>query len=200
MGLILLLSSDTGSSEHTGALLRPLLRALWPGATDLQVQALHGLIRKGAHFTEYGVLAALWYRAFRVGLGARPRTAGVYALAASAAWAMVDEGFQALVISRTASAVDVAIDAAGAAAASVLAANGWRAADVATRLLLGLATAGGVLVLALNLTLGLPGGWLWLTTPAAAVVFLLYRRPRGRGAATPSGEDPGCRADRPRRD
>jgi VanZ family protein len=193
MGLILLLSSDAGSAEHTGALLRPVLEALWPTAGPAQIQALHALIRKAAHFTEYGVLAGLWYRSFRIGWGVRPALAGVYALAVGAGWAVVDEGVQTFVSSRTASPVDVAIDAAGAATASAIAATGWRAADILTQLLLWVATLGGTAVLALHLVLGVGSGWLWLTTPAAAVVLVLVRR------ATPSIVDRAYRAGHPRR-
>jgi VanZ family protein len=200
MGVISLLSSDAGSAEHTGALLRPLLEALWPTADPAQVQAVHGLIRKAAHFTEFGVLTLLWYRAFRDRPGRAPGSASLWALAASAGWALVDEGLQAFVVSRTASATDALIDITGAATASVIAATGWRAADIVTRLLLWLAMLGGLLVLALHMALGVPGGWLWLTTPAAAVALVLFRRPRRPAAATPSSGDRGYRADHRRRD
>src|SRR2546422_2320665 len=64
MGVIMLLSTDTGSAAHTGELLLPLLHWLLPWASPGDLAAIHGLVRKGAHLTEYAILAALWYRAF----------------------------------------------------------------------------------------------------------------------------------------
>jgi VanZ family protein len=180
MALIVGLSSDTGSAEHTGALLRPLLGWVWPTATPLQFEALHGLVRKAGHLVEYSVLAVLWYRAFRGGRHWDPRPAGWGALALSIGWAVVDETHQSFVASRTASGADVVIDSAGAAAAVLIARAGWRVAETATTILLWAAALGGALLIAVHLALGLSGGLLWLTTPAAAVALLVLhcrRRP-----------------------
>jgi VanZ family protein len=62
------------------------------------------ILRKGAHITEYAILGALLYRAFR-------REAP--ALAAGIAYAASDELHQHFVRGRHASPVDVAIDALG---------------------------------------------------------------------------------------
>jgi VanZ family protein len=62
------------------------------------------ILRKAAHITEYAVLGALLYRAFR-------REAP--ALAAGIAYAASDELHQHFVRGRHASPVDVAIDALG---------------------------------------------------------------------------------------
>ena len=64
------------------------------------------ILRKGAHITEYAILGALLYRAFR-------REAP--ALAAGIAYAATDELHQHFVRGRHASPVDVAIDAVGLA-------------------------------------------------------------------------------------
>src|SRR2546422_4864125 len=58
MGVIMLLSTDTGSAAHTGELLLPLLHWLLPWASPGDLAAIHGLVRKGAHLTEYAILAA----------------------------------------------------------------------------------------------------------------------------------------------
>ena len=72
MAVIVVLSSDAGSTEHTAHWIVPLLRLLAPHATPTQLDALHGLVRKAGHFTEYALLAALWYRAFVEGRRLRP--------------------------------------------------------------------------------------------------------------------------------
>src|SRR2546426_8139720 len=55
MGVIMLLSTDTGSAAHTGELLLPLLHWLLPWASPGDLAAIHGLVRKGAHLTEYAI-------------------------------------------------------------------------------------------------------------------------------------------------
>src|SRR2546425_1037883 len=128
MGVIMLLSTDTGSAAHTGELLLPLLHWLLPWASPGDLAAIHGLVRKGAHLTEYAILAALWYRAFTRGRRLTPPTAGWLAFGISLAWATLDEWHQAFLPSRTSSATDVGIDGAGAAVALIVACRGWRAA------------------------------------------------------------------------
>ena len=179
MGVILWLSTDTGGAEHTGRLLLPLLRLLLPWATPTQLDALHGLARKGAHLTEYAILAALWFRAFTHGRGLAPRASSWFAIAISLAWAFVDELHQSTLLSRTGSAMDVTIDGAGALGALLVARCGWRAAaDVATAGLLWIAAVGGAIALAANALAGVAPGVLWLTTPAAALGLLARRRLR----------------------
>src|SRR5262245_29126405 len=46
MAVIVVLSSDAGSAEHTAHWLVPILRLLTPGATPTQLDTLHGLVRK----------------------------------------------------------------------------------------------------------------------------------------------------------
>ncbi len=119
MALILWLSSDAFSATETGAILIPLLRRLLPWATGAQLFLVHAGIRKAAHLTLYAVLALLWYRAFRQDRRFRVRKAAQVAFVIALAWAGVDEGHQALTVSRTGRIVDVTIDSAGAAFALV---------------------------------------------------------------------------------
>ena len=115
MAVILVFSSDAFSGAQTGGVLAPLLRWLVPSITGAQIEIVHALIRKTAHFTEYGILAGLWLRTLvRKRVLALPAAAWV-AFALTVAWACVDELHQSTVASRTGSAVDVAIDTAGAA-------------------------------------------------------------------------------------
>jgi VanZ family protein len=69
------------------------------------------LLRKGAHMTEYAVLAVLLWRALRNELAA---------LALAVAYAVTDELHQAFVRGRHGSPVDVVIDGIGAAAGLIL--------------------------------------------------------------------------------
>ena len=74
-------------------------------------------LRKLAHFTEYAVLTALWWRALR-GLGARLPLAA--AMAISLGYAAGDEFHQTFVDGRRGTPVDVLIDAAGIVAAATV--------------------------------------------------------------------------------
>jgi VanZ family protein len=181
MAVIFGLSSSLGSSEETSRFVVPLLRWLFPWAAPGDIAALHGLVRKGGHLTEYAVLAALWFRVFRRGRRLAPGAAAWSALTISIAWAGIDEWHQSFVPARTASAWDVVLDGASAALALLFVVRGWRTAlDGATAVLLWLAAAGGAVVLAIDLWADVPSRALWLTTPAALALLLARRRLRRR--------------------
>jgi VanZ family protein len=106
MGLIFLLSAQPSDQVD---------RAWW----DV-------LLRKLAHFTEYAVLTALWWRALR-GFGARFPLA--LAMAISLGYAATDEFHQTFVDGREGTPVDVLIDSVGiATAATVIGVRRLRAA------------------------------------------------------------------------
>src|SRR5262245_36830636 len=173
MAAIIMFSSAVGSSEHTGHWLLPFLRMRAPWATDTQLEALHWLLRKAGHVTEYAILMALWYRALRRGRGATPRAAAAIAFAITVAWAVIDEIRQSFVPSRTASAMDVATDSVGALIVVTIAVLGWRTAiDRLTTTLLWIALIGGLAFLLLNILTGVPSGPLWLTVPLAALLLV----------------------------
>ena len=91
---------------------------------DLRISPDPGLdfvLRKAAHMAVFGVLALLIWWAIETTTSWR--RAGLLALALALAYAVTDEFHQGLVAGRHASAVDVAIDAAGASIAVGLA--GW---------------------------------------------------------------------------
>lgn len=113
-GVIFVMSTDTFSAEHTASIFGPILRWLKPGMTKAQFQAIHHLIRKSAHFSEYFIFCLLIYRAVR---GARKGwrwTWGFAALFCAAGYSALDEIHQAFVASRTASAYDSLLDSVGA--------------------------------------------------------------------------------------
>ncbi len=181
MALILSLSTEMASAQETARVLDPLFHWLLPRATPIQIDVLHALTRKAGHVTEYGIFAALWYRAFRRGLLWSPRASVAGALLAALALASLDEAHQSVLPMRTASAGDVAIDMAGAVAAVAVAWVGWRVAvDAAAGTLLWIAAAGGAAILVVNLLTGVPSGALWITAPAAALALLARRSWRKR--------------------
>ena len=63
MAVIMWLSSDAFSAEHTGRVIGLILSWLFPWASAAQLAALHQALRKLAHFAEYAILAALWFLA-----------------------------------------------------------------------------------------------------------------------------------------
>lgn len=102
------LSTSAFSAANTGRIIDPILAWLIPGISPLSLGVAHALVRKCAHFTEYGVL--YWLLAHGP-LAGRP----YLAFAICVAWAFLDEGHQIFVPGRTASLYDVALDSTGAA-------------------------------------------------------------------------------------
>jgi len=177
MAAIMWFSGADFSAENTGNVLRPLVRWLLPGVSDAQIAALHALIRKSAHVTEYALLAALWFVALTRERGLSRRRAAWLAFLVAVGWAFLDELHQATEPSRTASAMDVAIDATGALAAAMVGRHGGgRVLDVAATVVLWAAAAGGAAVIAIDLASSVSPGVLWLTVPVAMVALVLRWR------------------------
>ena len=110
-GLIMYLGGGQWSSDETSSFLVPLLRTLLPGFSPGFVSAVHYLIRKTAHVSEYGVLAVPWRRA----------TGGTWiALALAVLTASIDECRQVFTPGREGCVSDVLLDGAGAGAALAL--------------------------------------------------------------------------------
>jgi VanZ family protein len=78
-------------------------------------------LRKLGHATGYALLALAWWRAFRGMLSPSDHFVALLAVAVSLAYAVSDEIHQTFVAGRHGSPVDVLVDAAGIAAALVLA-------------------------------------------------------------------------------
>ena len=85
---------------------------------DVDRGVAYFLGRKVAHFTEYALLSALWWRALRTSVSAR--SAVVAAVVIAVAYAATDELHQTTVESRHGTPVDVLIDSAGALTAAGL--------------------------------------------------------------------------------
>jgi VanZ family protein len=107
-------STDTFSSEHTASVLEPILRWMIRSLTEAQFDAIHYLVRKSAHFTEYFIFCVLLYRGVRLGRPGWRWTWGLTALFSAAGYSVLDEIHQAFVASRTASAYDSLLDSVGA--------------------------------------------------------------------------------------
>jgi VanZ family protein len=105
--IIFTLSTSAFSASNTAKTIDPILRWLLPGMTAASIDVAHTMIRKSAHFMEYGVLFWLLVRG---PMSDRPYSA----LMLCVAYALLDEGHQSFVPGRTASLYDVALDSTGA--------------------------------------------------------------------------------------
>ncbi len=118
MAVIFGASADSGSFRHSSRILAPLLHWLFPHLPEATVDRIVFVARKGAHVTEYGILALLFWRALRrpVRRDPRPwswRIAG-WSMLLVALYAASDEFHQRFVPGRDASVHDVVIDTCGA--------------------------------------------------------------------------------------
>ena len=105
--LIFCLSTSAFSASNTATIIDPILRWIFPGISAAAIDVGHMLVRKSAHFTEYGVLFWLLIRGPMV---ERP----YLALMLCVVYALSDEGHQAFVPGRSASLYDAALDSSGA--------------------------------------------------------------------------------------
>jgi VanZ family protein len=102
------------SAANTSTFLRPLLLWFYPTLSESQVAAIHFLLRKLGHFTEYAVLAFLARRAFITSSRALLRQHWFQlGLLLIVIYGLLDEFHQSFVPSRTASVYDSAVDIAG---------------------------------------------------------------------------------------
>jgi len=114
MMFIFFASTAEFSSINTSRFIGPFLLWLFPDLSESQLAAIHFLMRKLAHFTEYAILALLSRRAFVTSANAFIRRRWFeLGLLLVASYALLDEFHQSFVPSRTASIYDSAIDVAG---------------------------------------------------------------------------------------
>ncbi|MFN0109295.1 MAG: VanZ family protein [Blastocatellia bacterium] len=114
MAAIFFFSTDSFSGENTGSLLYDIAHKLFPSLTLEQFQPIHVAIRKAAHFTEYGLLTLLLFRAFRTGNTVRWKWSWArYSWLVIVIYALSDEYHQSFVASRTASIYDSLVDISG---------------------------------------------------------------------------------------
>lgn len=121
MAAIFSFSTDVFSGENTGSLLYSIFHFLIPSLTLEQFEPIHFYLRKTAHFTEYGILALLLFRAFRS--GALPRWTwrwALYSWLIVAAYALQDEFHQSFTKHRGPSIYDSLLDTIGGVTALLL--------------------------------------------------------------------------------
>lgn len=115
MGIIFLMSTDSGSSNQTNALFAPIIRFFAPDISRRNLVVTLISIRKIGHVVEYAILSFLWFNAFNQGRKEWRWRPILAAIAVSIFYAALDEFHQAFVRSRTASIKDVGFDSIGAA-------------------------------------------------------------------------------------
>ncbi len=114
IAFISIASTSEFSALNTSTVIGPLILWLFPNLSDARVAAIHFLIRKVAHFTEYAILAFLARRAFITSsYTSIQRRWFQLALLLVVVYSLLDEFHQSFVPSRTASIYDSAIDVAG---------------------------------------------------------------------------------------
>jgi VanZ family protein len=114
MSFIFWMSTGTFSPQKTSLLIEPILRFLAPSLSPEMVDMIHQAIRKSGHVTEYFILGILLFRAFRSGSReARIRRWAFSSFLVVVLYAASDEFHQSFVSTRTASLLDVGIDALG---------------------------------------------------------------------------------------
>src|SRR2546430_11937478 len=87
----LFLGSSHFGADQTRAIVRPLLHRLAPTATPAVVEAVHAVLRKLAHLSEYGILARLWVGSLLARVDRTPRRASWPALAVGLRRAVPDQ-------------------------------------------------------------------------------------------------------------
>ncbi|MBC8095054.1 MAG: VanZ family protein [Akkermansiaceae bacterium] len=118
MMLIFSASGDTKSFQRSSRIIGPLINWLFPNLSEENVDQVVTAARKGAHLTEYAILAILFWRAIRQPKKSDPRPwnrkLALGSVLFVALYAMTDEYHQSLIPERQGSVLDVLIDTAGA--------------------------------------------------------------------------------------
>ena len=114
MVLIWFASTRQFSALNTSQILRPLILWIFPNLSESQVAAIHFVIRKAGHFSEYAVMGLLAARAFSTSAKEFLRQHWLLAsFITLLVYALLDELHQSFVPERTASIFDSAIDVIG---------------------------------------------------------------------------------------
>lgn len=100
--------------DETSRIIRPILRFLFPSASEETILTYHGYVRKFAHFAEYSILALLAFRAFSRSFHRFIREYRyLLPLLTVLIIASIDEFIQSLEASRTGTFRDVLLDFSG---------------------------------------------------------------------------------------
>lgn len=114
MVLIWFASTRQFSALNTSQFLRPLILWIFPNLSESRVAAIHFVIRKTGHFTEYAVMGLLAARAYSTSAKEfLEQHWWLVSFITLLAYALLDELHQSFVPERTASIYDSAIDVIG---------------------------------------------------------------------------------------
>jgi VanZ family protein len=123
LAVIVVESSNLGSSEHTSRILYPIFHYLF-GMGPQRFEVLHVILRKTGHFVGYATLSILLFRSWR---GTFPRLStrwclqwAMLAFVCTALVASLDEFHQTFLPSRTGMFRDVVLDITAALVAQIL--------------------------------------------------------------------------------
>ena len=115
-------STNLGSSDHTGRILYPIFRFLFEMG-PAQFAIWHALLRKTGHFVGYFTLSVLLFRSWRASF---PRLStrwclqwATLAFLCTSLVAMLDEGHQSFLPSRTGTFRDVILDSSAGFVAQI---------------------------------------------------------------------------------
>ena len=104
--------TSTQSAQQSGSLLAFLTP--WLTALGIQAEGFHTILRKMAHFSEYGLLGVLWTMELWLGPHREKRRGTMERLRFCMLTAFLDETIQLFVPGRSGEIRDVWIDTAGA--------------------------------------------------------------------------------------
>jgi VanZ family protein len=108
-------STDVFSAENTRNIFERIFLWFSPHASKHSILKFNYIVRKSAHFTEYAILGALLFRAFRAGNPIRWKSNwALYSFLLSVAWALLDELHQSFTQKRGGSIWDSLLDSSGA--------------------------------------------------------------------------------------
>jgi VanZ family protein len=113
------LSTGLFTAENTSRVIVPILHWAFPHVPLATLFAIHHLLRKAAHFTEYFILSLLILRGIRAKRRQLRLRWALITILMVAAYASLDEFHQAFVPGRTPAVTDVLLDTAGGVAAQI---------------------------------------------------------------------------------
>src|ERR1051325_11486382 len=115
IGAMYYASTDVFSGDNTRNVIERLVLWFKPHTSERTLMKINYLARKLAHFTEYAVLAALLFRAFRADSIWRWRWRwAAYSFGMALGWALLDEFPQTFTHTRGGSIYDSLLDTSGA--------------------------------------------------------------------------------------
>ena len=115
VGAMYYASTDVFSGDNTRNVIERIVLWLKPHAREHTLLKINYAVRKLAHFTEYAVLAALLFRAFRADSVLRWRWRwAAYSFGIAFGWALLDEFHQTFTHTRGGSIYDSLLDTSGA--------------------------------------------------------------------------------------